>query len=210
MTLTEKMQTLENCLRSTAGGAAVAFSYGVDSTFLLKYTHDLLGKDAVAVTVKSNLLPSSEFEGSVEFCKKEGIEQIIIEADELAVDGFAANPPDRCYICKKSIFTKITNAAQARGIINVYEGSNADDVNDYRPGMKALRELCIQSPLLYAELTKAEIRKLSEDLNLPTSRKPPETPPKPDCVCAGRPSEAFPTRRYPTTRSQRAGSATRC
>ena len=172
MTLTQKMQTLENCLRSTAGGVAVAFSFGVDSTFLLKTAHDLLGRDAVAVTVKSNLLPSSEFDGSVEFCKKEGIEQIIIEADELAVDGFAANTPDRCYICKKNIFTKISNAAQARGITNVAEGSNADDVNDYRPGMKALDELCVLSPLLTAELTKAEIRALSAELNLPTSEKP--------------------------------------
>ena len=171
MTLTQKKQALEECLRSL-GSVAVAFSYGVDSTFLLKTAHEILGSNAVAVTVRSNLLPSAEFDGSVEFCKTEGIEQIVTETDELSIEGFAANPPDRCYICKKSIFTGILNAAELRGISNVAEGSNADDVNDYRPGMKAIRELGVLSPLMQAGLTKAEIRALSEEYNLPTSRKP--------------------------------------
>ncbi len=171
-TLTEKIQTLENCVRSTVGGIAVAFSYGVDSTFLLKFAHDILGDEVVAVTVRSPFVPSEEIDGSINFCKKEGIKQIIIDADILSSEDVCSNPPDRCYICKKYIFSQITSAAELAGIINVYEGTNADDINDYRPGMKALDELCVQSPLIYAELTKAEIRALSEELNLPTSSKP--------------------------------------
>ena len=171
-TLTEKIQTLENCVRSTVGGIAVAFSYGVDSTFLLKFAHDILGDEVVAVTVRSPFVPAEEIDGSINFCKKEGIKQIIIDADILSSKDVCSNPPDRCYICKKYIFSQITSAAKSAGIINVYEGTNADDINDYRPGMKALDELCVQSPLMYAELTKAEIRALSEELNLPTSSKP--------------------------------------
>ncbi|MBR3439134.1 MAG: ATP-dependent sacrificial sulfur transferase LarE [Clostridia bacterium] len=171
MNINEKKRALEDYLRSL-GSVAVAFSFGVDSTFLLKTAQNVLGEKAVAVTVNSDLFPGKEFEGSVGFCEKEGIEQIVIEADELEIEGFSANPSDRCYICKKSIFTQIKNAAAQRGIENVAEGSNADDVSDYRPGMRAVKELGVLSPLLEAGLTKAEIRALSEEMKLPTSGKP--------------------------------------
>ena len=171
MNINEKKQALENSLRSL-DGVAVAFSYGVDSTFLLKTAQSILGDKAVAVTVRSALMPSGEFDGSAEFCEKEGIKQVVIDADELEIEGFAENPPNRCYICKKALFSKIIAAAGQLGINSVCEGSNADDINDYRPGMRAIKELGVLSPLLEAGLTKAEIRSLSRQMNLPTSEKP--------------------------------------
>ena len=141
MNINEKKQALENSLRSL-DGVAVAFSYGVDSTFLLKTAQTILGDKAVAVTVRSALMPSGEFDGSAEFCEKEGIKQVVIDADELEIEGFAENPPNRCYICKKALFSKIIAAAGQLGINSVCEGSNADDINDYR-------NECIALPLFF-------------------------------------------------------------
>ena len=143
MNINEKKQALENSLRSL-DGVAVAFSYGVDSTFLLKTAQSILGDKAVAVTVRSALMPSGEFDGSAEFCEKEGIKQVVIDADELEIEGFAENPPNRCYICKKALFSKIIAAAGQLGINSVCEGSNADDINDYRPGMRAIKDNQLQ------------------------------------------------------------------
>ena len=171
-TLTEKIQTLENCVRSTVGGIAVAFSYGVDSTFLLKFAHDILGDEVVAVTVRSPFVPSEEIDGSINFCKKEGIKQIIIDADILSSEDVCANPPDRCYICKKAIFSLMKERALEEGAAFICEGSNMDDASDYRPGLRAIRELEIRSPLREAGLTKKEIRFLSREMGLPTWYKP--------------------------------------
>ncbi len=167
----EKKRVLEDHLRSL-GSAAIAFSAGVDSTFLLKTAHDVLGEKAIAVTVRSYLCPSSEFEEAEKFCKENGIEQIVIDCQPLTIEGFKQNPKNRCYLCKKNIFEKITAAASERGINAVAEGSNADDVNDYRPGLAALAELKIKSPLRKAGLTKEEIRRLSQEAGLKTWDKP--------------------------------------
>ena len=166
-----KKQRLENYLREL-GSVAVAFSSGVDSTFLLKTAHDILGERAIAVTISSCLFPKRELEEAREFCRAEGIEQIIVEADQLAIEGFRQNPPNRCYLCKKELFTKICSAAEKRGIPHIAEGSNMDDNGDYRPGLIAVSEMGIKSPLREAELTKAEIRRLSEEAGLPTWNKP--------------------------------------
>ncbi len=167
----QKRTKLEEYLKSL-GKVAIAFSSGVDSTFLLKVAHDTLGDNAIAITMKSASVPVRELEESAAFCKKEGIRQIIAEADQMAIEGFADNPPDRCYICKKALFSKMLSVASDNGFEHVAEGSNMDDLGDYRPGLKALSELDILSPLREAGLTKSDIRMLSRELDLPTWDKP--------------------------------------
>lgn len=171
MTIDEKFTALKKYLREL-GSVAVAFSSGVDSTFLLKVAHDELGEKAIAITAASNLFPKREIDESKSFCEKENIRQIIFEVDELQIPEFENNPPNRCYICKHSIFAKIKEIAAENQIPHVAEGSNMDDNGDYRPGLKAIDELQIKSPLRRAELYKSEIRELSRRLNLPTAEKP--------------------------------------
>lgn len=163
----EKMQALQNDLKEL-GSVAVAFSSGVDSTFLLKVAHDLLGDKAIAITARSCSFPEREQREAKEFCEKEGITHIVVESEELAIEGFAQNPKNRCYICKKELFTKIQAIAAEHGIAYVAEGSNTDDLGDYRPGLQAVAELGVKSPLRKAELSKEEIRLLSKELGLPT------------------------------------------
>ena len=170
-TLHQKKQALEAYLRGL-GSVAVAFSSGVDSTFLLKVSHDLLGEKAIAVTARSCSFPKREQEEAAAFCASEGIRQIVVDSEELAIEGFRQNPPNRCYLCKRELFTKIREIAAANGIVYVAEGSNLDDTGDYRPGLQAVAELGIKSPLREAQLTKAEIRQLSRELGLPTWEKP--------------------------------------
>lgn len=167
----DKLTQLKEYIK-TLGSAAIAFSGGVDSTFLLRAAHDAIGENAVAVTIRSGTFPKSEDNKAAQFCRDEGIRQIILEFDEMSVPGFRNNPPDRCYICKKAIFSAITETAAAYGITNVCEGSNMDDMGDYRPGMRAIAELGILSPLRHAGLTKAEIRAYSKKLGLKTYNAP--------------------------------------
>ncbi|GHV50833.1 hypothetical protein FACS1894216_03720 [Synergistales bacterium] len=150
------------------GSVAVAFSSGVDSTFLLKTARDLLGSRAIAVTARSCSFPERELNEAIAFCKKEGIEHVICDSEELDIEGFRENPTNRCYLCKSELFTKIWDVAKSRGIENVAEGSNMDDNGDYRPGLIAVREQGVKSPLRHAELYKSEIRELSRELGLPT------------------------------------------
>lgn len=171
MNINEKYEILKNRILEM-GKICVAYSSGVDSTFLLKVAHDLLGDNAVAVTAHSYHFPDREFLDTVDFCKKEGIRHIILETDQLQIEEFVANPPDRCYICKKSIFAGMKSRMEEEGIFHLLEGSNMDDLGDYRPGMKAIKELGIESPLKDAGLYKEEIRILSKELGLPTWDKP--------------------------------------
>ena len=170
-TLKEKYEKLKNFIASLES-VAVAYSGGVDSTFLLKTAHDVLGNNATAVTVRSALIPGRELGEGEKFCAENKITQIFCPVDIFKVEGLKENPENRCYICKKNIFTKILEIARERGIKNVIEGSNVDDLSDYRPGLKALKELEIKSPLQAAGLTKKEIRELSKSFNLPTWNKP--------------------------------------
>ena len=166
-----KLERLRAMLRET-GSAAVAFSSGVDSTFLLRVAHEVLGDRVVAVTVRSHTFPRRELNEAAAFCRAEGVRHEIVDSQELDIPGFAGNPPDRCYHCKKAIFGKIVAFAKANGLAAVLEGSNVDDDGDYRPGRRAIAELGVVSPLHDAGLTKAEIRALSKKMGLPTADKP--------------------------------------
>lgn len=165
--LHEKKRRLEEYLKGL-GSVAVAFSSGVDSTFLLQVAHNVLGDRAIAVTARSCSFPVRELNEAKAFCEAQGIEHIIVESEELSIDGFSQNPKNRCYLCKRELFTKIKNIAAERGISFVAEGSNTDDNGDYRPGLIAVAELEVRSPLREAELSKAEIRRLSKEMGLPT------------------------------------------
>ena len=169
--LLDKYDGLKERIRAF-GRVAVAFSAGVDSTFLLYAAKEALGDNVIALTVRSRAFPKSEYEDAVGFCKKNGIDHITIEIDELAIDGFADNPKNRCYYCKRAIFGKMLEAAASKGVERVIEGSNADDEGDYRPGLAAIKELGIISPLRELGFTKAEIRALSGKFGLPTAEKP--------------------------------------
>lgn len=171
-TVEEKLDHLKTYL-ADLGSVAVAFSSGVDSTLLLSVAHEVLGSEkVVAVTARSRSFPERELNEAVDFCRSQGIRQVIFESDELSIEGFRQNPVNRCYLCKRELFEKILDIAHEQGMDYVVEGSNVDDLGDYRPGLQAIAELGIKSPLREAGLSKAEIRELSQARDLPTWSKP--------------------------------------
>ena len=169
--LSAKLERLKNFLREL-GRVAVAFSGGVDSTFLLKVAQETLGDNVIALTAASVFVPQREIDASKKFCADENIRQIIFAADVLNVDGVKENPENRCYLCKRALFENFLRLARENNFAHVVEGSNVDDTSDFRPGMKAIAEFEIKSPLLVAELHKDEIRALSREMNLSTADKP--------------------------------------
>jgi len=166
-----KYEKLKNILQEM-GGVLVAFSGGVDSTFLLKTAHEVLGKNVLAVIASSETYPQKEREEAIRLAQKFYIRYKVIETKELESSDFANNPPQRCYFCKKELFSKLKDIAEAEGIPYILDGSNYEDTADFRPGTKAAEELGIRSPLKEVHLGKSEIRQLSKRSSLPTWNKP--------------------------------------
>jgi len=166
-----KLENLKESIRRM-GSLAVAYSGGVDSTFLLKVAHDVLDANVIAVTARSSTYPEREFREATDFAKKIGVRHRVIVSEELDIEGFSDNPVDRCYFCKRELFTKILDVAKQSGLKYVADGSNIDDLGDYRPGMKAVKELGVVCPLKEAGMGKDDIRILSKEMNLPTWDKP--------------------------------------
>lgn len=150
------------------GSVAVAFSGGVDSTFLLYAAKEALGDQVIAVTAQSCSFPKRELNEAKAFCGERQIRHFICESEELDIEGFSHNPKNRCYLCKHELFEKIQKIAEQEKITAIVEGSNLDDNGDYRPGLQAVAELGIKSPLRQIGFTKNDIRTLSRYLELPT------------------------------------------
>jgi uncharacterized protein len=166
----EKENKLRELIRSY-NRVAVAFSSGVDSTYLLQVASEELPGNVIAVTATSCSFPKRELSEATNFCREHQIPHVIVESEELDIDGFRQNPKNRCYLCKHELFEKILAIAEKNGAKAVLEASNLDDNGDYRPGLTAVKELGIKSPLREAGLYKAEIRERSKALGLPTWNK---------------------------------------
>jgi uncharacterized protein len=164
---------LENLKRILAGynSAVIAFSGGVDSTFLAKVASEVYGDRLLLITATSSTYPFYELDEAVSLAQFLGIKQRTIVSEELDIPGYSNNPPDRCYYCKNELFGKIKYIAEKEGFDVVFDGSNADDVRDFRPGMKAKKERGVKSPLSEAGFTKNDIRFFSGQYNLPTANK---------------------------------------
>lgn len=169
--LREKQQDLKANLQAL-GSVAVCFSGGVDSSFLLASADEALGDRVIAVTAKDASVPERELKEAKTFCEQRGIRHIVCTVEPLKEEGYRHNSPERCYFCKRCVFTAVKRIAAENGIACVAEGSNTDDLGDYRPGLKAAAEYMVKSPLRDARLNKAEIRQLSKAMGLPTWNKP--------------------------------------
>jgi uncharacterized protein len=166
----DKLKLLTTCIREYKS-AVIAFSGGVDSTFLARVAKDVLGDNLLLITATSSTYPFYELEEAKSLAALLGIKHKIIVSEEIEIPGYADNPPDRCYYCKSELFGKIKYIASKEGFEVIFDGSNADDLKDFRPGMKAKQEKGVISPLAVSGFTKSDIRNFSETFNLPTATK---------------------------------------
>ncbi len=171
MEVEEKLSKLK-VIVSKLESVVVAFSGGVDSTLVAKVCYDTLKDNSMAVTARSETYPDFEFKESQELAREIGIKHMVVDTSELAIEGFANNPPERCYFCKTELFGKLKEIAKEHGFLNVADGANSDDTQEFRPGLKASKELNVRSPLKEAGLAKEDIRKVSKLLDLPNWNKP--------------------------------------
>lgn len=171
MELQEKYNKLKESLKGMKS-VLIAYSGGVDSTFLMKVAHEVLQDNVVAITARSSTYPEREFNEATKYAQEIGVKHKVIISEELDIKEFTHNPKNRCYYCKKELFGKLKNEAKELGMSYVLDGANLDDLGDYRPGMQAAKELGVKSPLKDAGLTKNDIRALSKELGLPTWNKP--------------------------------------
>ncbi len=167
----EKLLKLREIVRNLKS-VVVAFSGGVDSTLVTKVCYDVLKDNSMAVTARSETYPDFEFEEAKELAKEIGIRHLVLNTSELAIEGFASNPPNRCYFCKTELFEKLKDIAKQHRFLHVADGANLDDMEDYRPGLEASKELGVKSPLKEAGMTKKDVREASKILNLPNWNKP--------------------------------------
>lgn len=165
----KKLEQLKGLIGSY-GGLAVAFSGGVDSTLLMEVAHEVLGKKCLAVIATSSTYPKREYAAALAWVRERCIRHMVIVSEEIDIPGFADNPPDRCYFCKKELFSRIQREVERLGIHVIADGANFDDTGDFRPGIRAARELGVKSPLMECGLTKEDIRAISREVyGLPTA-----------------------------------------
>ncbi|MHB1462484.1 MAG: ATP-dependent sacrificial sulfur transferase LarE [Armatimonadota bacterium] len=168
----QKLQILKDTMRKT-GGCAIAFSGGVDSSLLLAVASEVLGQRCLAVIATSSTYPQREYKAAIEWVEKQNIPHVVVVSEELDIPEFVDNPTDRCYYCKRELMAKVRQQANAHGLPHIAHGANADDVHDFRPGMRAAREVGALSPLKDAGLTKEDIRTIARDeYHLPVADKP--------------------------------------
>ena len=152
--------------------ALVAFSGGVDSTLVLALAHEVLGEKALAVTAQSASMPDREMKACHQLAKEIGVKHLVVKTEEMSNPNYRANPANRCYHCKTELYSSLKKVAQQENILNILNGTNTDDLGDYRPGLDSAREQGVRSPLLEAEFNKQEVRELSRKMELSVWDKP--------------------------------------
>ncbi|WP_132946911.1 ATP-dependent sacrificial sulfur transferase LarE [Tumebacillus sp. BK434] len=171
MDMLQKKQNLYDIL-STMDQVIVAFSAGIDSTFVLKCAHEVLGDKVLAVTAASETFPERELQEAIDLAKQFGVRHEVVQIKEMENPNFVANNPDRCYHCKAGLYHTLTSLAQERGIPYILDGANMDDLGDYRPGRQAAKEYEIRSVLQEAEIYKEELREMAREMGVPNWEKP--------------------------------------
>ena len=170
-TTQQKMDALKSIL-ADMGSVIVAYSGGVDSAFLAAAANDALGRKALAVTAKSPSLAPAELREAVKLAERLGLNHRIVETHEVEREDYAANNPNRCFFCKDELYTYLSAYAREEGYEHIANGTNTDDLGDFRPGLNAAKQYGVRSPMVEAALSKADIRELSKDMDLPTWDKP--------------------------------------